>query len=559
MKLTVKQKLFLSFSVVLGLMIVISSIAMHVLNKNQQTFTSFEEESELISLYNDLSFQTVRANAAIRGYLLYGNDNMLANHLEIREALHKSADHIKKLGYDNEDYEQFIEQLTNWESSIDNEIVPKYQSGAVEEVLAVSGPTLGEGSQKLVEFGKVMANSVNEELLLHITNTKENNKSVMMQIGVLAFLSIVIGIAVSSIIGRRVAQNVNDLSNKMSEFARGDLNTQLAFKTKDDFADLASSFNQMADELKFSMKDINNSSEQVAATAEQLTASSYEVTQSTELVTNAMQDITSKIEQQDHYTKDLKHLSEHIAGKMQDITKSIYSVNTSTASTKELTSESDRSINEVTMQMDTIANNTHSLNSRITDLDQNAEAISKAVEVIKSISDQTNLLALNAAIEAARSGEHGKGFAVVADEVRKLADESHVAAIKIEKVVEQITASTRLIEEDITENSRSVENGLEKVTTAHTNFMSISGAINNVTAQTTAVTKAIEVIYDDIESLVKEIDIITKLSTESSESVQSIAAASEEQMAAMEEVASASSHLSKMAVDLQHTIQQFKY
>lgn len=45
----------------------------------------------------------------------------------------------------------------------------------------------------------------------------------------------------------------------------------------------------------------------------------------------------------------------------------------------------------------------------------------------------------------------------------------------------------------------------------------------------------------------------------SSSNVQSVAASSEEQNAAMEEVAAASTHLAKMAVDLQESIQAFKY
>lgn len=72
--------------------------------------------------------------------------------------------------------------------------------------------------------------------------------------------------------------------------------------------------------------------------------------------------------------------------------------------TKDEGNYSLRELSEITNQSAEAAQKIYGI---IVDTNQSAEQISKASEMIQSISDQTNLLALNAAIEAARAGRSG--------------------------------------------------------------------------------------------------------------------------------------------------------
>ncbi|HHY22014.1 MAG TPA: methyl-accepting chemotaxis protein [Bacilli bacterium] len=559
MNMNVKMKLQMGFGIILLFLIIISGIGMYNLQENGQTLAKIEKEQQVAALYQDIAFQTVRANAAIRGYMLYYNEEMKTNHYDIRNQLHQAIEQLEALGEDSEDFQQFLVDLNQWETSIDNEIMPLLMSGQKEEAQTIAGPVLGKGSQNLVVFGKTMANQVTEEIANNILTIKDRENNRLVQMIILVIVAVITSFTISTIFGRRIAKTINELVIKMNEFSNGNFATNIQVKTKDEFGSLAQSFNEMTENLRHTMKMVGDSSEQVAATAEQLTASSNEVSLSTEVVTESIQDISQGVEVQNRLTTEVNTLSMNVLQKMNDINSNIVIVNESAQTTKSLANQGQHSVDDVMAQMDMISDKTDALTEQMKELDASTNAIVEAVNMIKDIATQTNLLAINASIEAARSGEHGKGFAVVATEVRKLADESNLAAIEIEKMATTIANHTDRIVEEIIDNDQAVSLGKEKVDIASQSFTNIDQSVEDVQAQTEAVTAAIRQIYADIEKLVQDIDHIHEVSMQTNDNVQSVAASSEEQNASMEEVAAASTHLSTMAIELQEAIQKFKF
>ncbi len=114
---------------------------------------------------------------------------------------------------------------------------------------------------------------------------------------------------------------------------------------------------------------------------------------------------------------------------------------------------------------------TNQLNERFGLIRDRAHNINQVVFAMTKVADQTNLLSLNAAIEAEKAGESGAGFAVVAREIRRLADQSAIATLEIEGLVQEMQTSVAVgisemekVTQQVADSSSSATFIQEKVT-----------------------------------------------------------------------------------------------
>lgn len=376
---------------------------------------------------------------------------------------------------------------------------------------------------------------------------------------IVAVLILLVGsILLTIILTNRIVRPISRITMNAEEIAEGNLTVQpIKVNTRDEIASLQKAFDVMTVNLREVISHVSESSSQVAASAEELMASADETMKGSELISAAIQQVSDGAEKQTSMSNESSRLAEESSkGVAQIAEKALLAMNV-TVITNEKTKQGTEFVQQTVSQMNLINESVEDTDRALVVLNNRSKEISNVLKLITDIAEQTNLLALNAAIEAARAGEAGKGFAVVAGEVRKLSEQTRVAVSDISEITNEIEKDTVTTVASITDVKDRVRTGLKITHHTETTFNDILSSVADVKEQVVNISSITNEIMMKVTAVTTQANEMSTISIHTSDSSSSVASASEEQLASMEEVSAAAVSLANLAEDLQMKVSKF--
>ncbi len=199
---------------------------------------------------------------------------------------------------------------------------------------------------------------------------------------------------------------------------------------------------------------------------------------------------------------------------------------------------------EVGETMAHLESSTTEFASRLAAIRQRAEDINMVITTITKVADQTNLLSINAAIEAEKAGEYGQGFIVVAREIRRLADQTAVATLDIERLIEQMQQAVNTGVVEMERFAAEVQAGVGRVA-------GISGQFAQVIDKVHGLSGRFEVVKEGMQTQAAGAEQIT-------EALVTLTDGSRTAAEALSEFKSAAHHMEHAVDGLTETVSRFR-
>ena len=327
-----------------------------------------------------------------------------------------------------------------------------------------------------------------------------------------------------------LASYVDDISNSMDEFSKGNFAAEPQVEWQGDFKGIRDSFVEFEKSMSTTVKSIQRVADEVADGSQQVSESSNGLAESS----------TEQAAVTEELTATITNISEQVAKNArnaEDISAKVKNLGGEIAIGNEKMQEMVQSMNEIS---------------------EASQEIGKIIATINDISAQTNLLALNASIEAARAGEAGKGFAVVADEIGKLADQSNTSAEQIRQTIDNLLEESEKSVEVMESVNVLVAEQQEKLNQTREKFVRVSKGITTSKDDMEVIKSHTDSYFAARKKVADLIQNLSAISEENAASTQQTTASMEELNATMNLLAEASKNLKDLSKQLEEEVAFFQ-
>lgn len=481
-----------------------------------------------------------------KDYLLKHDDNYASTTLErlenlIREANGASANLSQALNTFRQEFQSY-RSLQNQIGDMNAKLVPL--------------------AAKFVESTLSSAKIFSQEM--ESAQTTATSLAIIFVIAALA-----LGIVVSILIARNIAQPLAEMTRVASAVSIGDVQHNIHTSQKDELGQLADAFRGLVDYMKTlaaAATEIaaNNLTVRVEPKSDKDTLGSAfktmtnnlslmirELTDNATQLVSASTEIASSSEQMSRGSQEQTNQTAQVSSAVEEMTATIVESSKNAGEASNMAKEAagaatqgTRVVAQTIDGMTRIAQVVQDSAKTIQDLAKSSDQIGEIIGVIDDIADQTNLLALNAAIEAARAGEQGRGFAVVADEVRKLAE-------RTTKATKEITDMIKGIQGDTKGAVTSMEQGIQEVQAGRQLADKAGESLN-------AILNFAQRVQDMVSQIASASEQQSAASEQIARNVESIAKVTRENAAGIEQSASAAEQLNRQAEGLRTMVAKFQ-
>jgi len=433
----------------------------------------------------------------------------------------------------------------------------------------------------------VRQNSIAEKILEeHQTGLITDMKKLFIQSLLIIFASILILGFIAITVTSRLKKAINEIQEKMHQFADGDLTIQVNYEKRDEIGliskeinHVSNAFQQLIYNTRSKVDESYQISEEMASMATQSAAASTEISANISSIENQIQRLDGEVQKSNDQSDQMVKILQDLIGMIDEQSTSVEQTNSAieeisstiqnVSRIAEERGKAAKQLEETTVKGEEQIESTRQIVQEIASLTSDILAV---IEVIDNISSQTNLLAMNAAIEAAHAGDEGRGFAVVADEIRKLAEESATNSkeidIKLREIGNKIESASQASEVS-TESFANVKEEVEVFTRALTEIVSslsemsvgskeilnasrhLSQMMGNVKKGGMDMNQAIKLIHQYLEQ-------VSSLSMETTQAASEIGRAIQEVDLSSTQLSDASQRNHRVSEDIKNSIKDFK-